>query len=160
MLVFYVDLSLMAFQVSYVALLLLISVIDSFEWFWVGSCHKNIQLMLEFFKAPFVVLHFYLLYINDLSDDVICDICAGDKTLYSKYDQASHLWLQLELTSELESDLQDNVDRSRDSGLLISMLEKLKLYRLTGLITLKWYRLTGLITLVLLMWKWMGLVLR
>ena len=117
-----------------------------------GSCHKNIQLMLEFFKAPFVVLRFsYLLYINDLSDDVICDVCAGDKTLYSKYDQASHLWLQLELTSELESDLQDNVDRSRDSGLLISILEKLKLYRLTGLITLKWYRLTGLITLVLLM---------
>ena len=80
----------MAFQVSYMALLLLISVIDAFEWFWMGSCHKNIQLMLEFFKAPFLVLHFsYLLYINDLSDDVICDICAGDKTLYSKYDQAS-----------------------------------------------------------------------
>ena len=29
------------------------SVIDEFRWFWVGSLHKNIQLMLEFVKAPF-----------------------------------------------------------------------------------------------------------
>ena len=27
-------------------------------WFWVESLHKNIQLMLEFLKAPFFVLHF------------------------------------------------------------------------------------------------------
>ena len=53
-----------------------------------------------------------LLYINDLPDDVICDITtyADDTTLYSKYDQASDLWQQLELTSELESDLWDSVD--------------------------------------------------
>ena len=31
-------------------------------------------------------------------------------TLYSKCDQASNLWQQLELASELESDLQDTVD--------------------------------------------------
>ena len=36
-----------------------------------------------------------------------------------------------------------------ESGLLISMLEKLNLFRLTGLTTL-----------VVLMWKWMGLFLR
>ena len=53
----------------------------------------------------------FLLYINDISD-VICDIAiyADDTTLYSKYDQASDLWQQLELTSELESDLRDIVD--------------------------------------------------
>ena len=34
------------------------SVTDSFEWFWMGSLHKNIQSMLEFLKAPFLVLHF------------------------------------------------------------------------------------------------------
>ena len=47
----------------------------------------------------------FLLYINDLSDDVICDIAvyADDTTLYSKCDQASDLWQKLELTSELES---------------------------------------------------------
>ena len=55
---------------------------------------------------------FFLLYISDLPDDVICDIAiyADDTTLYSKCDQASDLWQQLELASELESDLQDTVD--------------------------------------------------
>ena len=48
-----------------------------------------------------------LLYINDLPDYVICDIAiyADDATLYSKCDRASDLWQQLELASELESDL-------------------------------------------------------
>ena len=49
----------------------------------------------------------FLLYIHDLPDDVICDaaIYADDTTLYSKCDCASDLWKQLELASELESDL-------------------------------------------------------
>ena len=53
-----------------------------------------------------------LLYINDLPDDVICNIAiyADDTTLYSKCDQASDLWQQLELASELESDLRDTKD--------------------------------------------------
>ena len=51
----------------------------------------------------------FLLYINDLPDNVICDIGihADDSTLSSKCDQASDLWQQLELASELESDLSD-----------------------------------------------------
>ena len=51
----------------------------------------------------------FLLFINDLTDDVICDIAlyADDTTLYSKCDQASDLWQQLKLASELESDLRD-----------------------------------------------------
>ena len=54
----------------------------------------------------------FLLYINDLPDDVICDIAiyADDTTLSSKCDRASDLWQQLELASELESDLRDTVD--------------------------------------------------
>ena len=53
----------------------------------------------------------FLLYINDLPDDVICNIAiyADDTTLYSKCDQASDMWQQLELASELESDLRDTV---------------------------------------------------
>ena len=41
----------------------------------------------------------FLLYINDLPDDVICNIsiCDDGTTLYSKCDQASDLWQQLEL---------------------------------------------------------------
>ena len=54
----------------------------------------------------------FLLYITDLPDDVVCNIAiyADDTTLYSECDQASDLWQQLELVSELESDLQDTVD--------------------------------------------------
>ena len=54
----------------------------------------------------------FLLYISDLPDDVTCDIAiyADDTTLYSKCDRASDLWQQLELASELESDLRDTVD--------------------------------------------------
>ena len=37
-------------------------------------------------------------------------IYADDSTLYSKCDWASDLWQQLELASELESDLRDTVD--------------------------------------------------
>ena len=57
----------------------------------------------------------FLLYINDLPDDFICNIAiyADDTTLYSKCDQASDLWQQLELASELESDLRDTVDWGR-----------------------------------------------
>ena len=53
----------------------------------------------------------FLLYINDLPDDVICNIAiyADDTTLYSKCDQASDLWQHLELAFVLESDLQDTV---------------------------------------------------
>ena len=57
----------------------------------------------------------FLLYINDLPDDIICDIaiCAVDTTLCSKCDQASDIWQKLELASELESDLQGTVDWGR-----------------------------------------------
>ena len=57
----------------------------------------------------------FLLYINDLPDDVICNIAiyADDTTLYCKWNQASDLWQQLELASELESDLPDTMDWGR-----------------------------------------------
>ena len=57
----------------------------------------------------------FLLYINDLPDVAICTIAiyADDTTLYSKRNQASDLWQQLELASELESDLRDTVNWGR-----------------------------------------------
>ena len=57
----------------------------------------------------------FLLYINDLPDDVICNIAiyADDTTLYSKCNQASDLWQQLELASEVDSDLRDTVNWGR-----------------------------------------------
>ena len=58
-------------------------------------------------QGSILVPSLFLLYINDLPDDSISDIAiyADDTTLYSKCDQASDLWQQLELASELESDL-------------------------------------------------------
>ena len=44
---------------------------------------------------------------------VIIAIYTDDTTLYSKCDQASDLWQQLELASQLESDLRENVDWGR-----------------------------------------------
>ena len=54
----------------------------------------------------------FLLYINDLPDNIICDIAiyADDTTLYSKCDQASDPWQQFELASELEYYLRDTLD--------------------------------------------------
>ena len=51
----------------------------------------------------------FLLCINDLPDDVTCDIAiyADDTTLHSKCGRASDLWQRLGLASELESDLRD-----------------------------------------------------
>ena len=71
--------------------------------------------MLEFLRGPFLVQFFFLLYINDLPDDVICNIAiyADDTSLYSKCDHAYDLWQRLELVSELESDLRESVDWSR-----------------------------------------------
>ena len=69
--------------------------------------------MLEILKGPFLVgPTLFILYINDLPDDVICNITiyVDDTTLYSKCGQSSDLWQQLELASEPESDLQDAVD--------------------------------------------------
>ena len=56
-----------------------------------------------------------LLYINDLPDDGICSIAiyADDTTLFFECDQASDLSQQLELASELESDLRATVDSGR-----------------------------------------------
>ena len=78
----------------------------------------------------------FLLYINDLPDDVIA-IYADDTTLYSKCDQAPDLWQQLKLASELESDLQDTVDPDR-----------------------KWFVDFSARKPMLLMWKWMSLLSR
>ena len=54
----------------------------------------------------------FLLYINDLPDDVIFDVAiyAEDTTRYSKCDRASDLWQELKLASKPGSDLRDTVD--------------------------------------------------
>ena len=84
----------------------------------------------------------FLLYINNLLDEVICNIgiYADDTTLYSKFDQASELWPQLELASELESDLRDTVDWGRKCLVDFNA-------RKTQLVLFDWSKNTGAIDL-------------
>ena len=67
---------------------------------------ESLQCILNA-EVPPGIKALFLLYINDLPDDVISNIAiyADDTTLFSKSDQASYLWQQLELPSELGSDL-------------------------------------------------------
>ena len=44
-------------QVFVITCFFSVIIIDGFKWFWMGSLHKNIQLMLYFLKAPFLALH-------------------------------------------------------------------------------------------------------
>ena len=70
--------------------------------------------MLEFLKAPFLVLHFsfytLMTFLMMLSVTLLSMLMM---LLNSKCDQASDLWQQFEFASELESDLRDTVDWGR-----------------------------------------------
>ena len=90
--------------------------VDCFKCFRVRCLHKNIQLLLEFLKTRSIRgPTLFFIYIEDLSDDVICNIAsyADNTTLYFQSDQASDLWQQLERAVELDSDLQYTVDWCR-----------------------------------------------
>ncbi len=96
----------------------LISSFLSKRWLWVvldGKSSQEYPVYAGVPQGPILGLTLFLLYINGLPDDVTCNIAtyADDTTLYSKCDQASDLWQQLELASELESDLPDTVDWGR-----------------------------------------------
>ena len=93
----------------------LMSSFHSNSWFWVvldGKSSQEFPVNAGVPQGSILGPTILLLYITELPDDVICNIAiyADNTTLYSKCDQASDLWQQLELAFELESDLQDTVD--------------------------------------------------
>ena len=47
------------FQLEKCAFFYFQAYIQGFDWFCMGSLHKNIQLVLDFLKALFLVLHFF-----------------------------------------------------------------------------------------------------
>ena len=102
MLVFFTNLSLMEFQVK------IFGLISSF----LSNRPQEYPVNAGVPKGSILGLALFLLYINDLPDDVLCNITiyADYNTLYCKCDEASNLWQQLELASEIESDLRDTVD--------------------------------------------------
>ena len=146
MLVFFTNLRVMEFQVRYLALFLLFSVMDDFEWFWMESLNKNTQLIQEFlhscsFVPPFLLLHFsyytLMIFLTMLSVILLSMLMI----LLSILSVIRHLicgnnlnWLpNLNLICE-------TLWTGVRSGLLMSVLGKLS-----------WFHLTGLITMVLLM---------
>ena len=72
-----------------------------------GKFSQEYPVNAGVFQGSILGSTLFLLYTNDLADYVICNIAiyADDTTRYSKCDEASDLWQQLELASELESDL-------------------------------------------------------
>ena len=95
-----------------------------------GGCPKNIQLMLEFLKALFFVLHlfFYILTTSWMMFVILLImlmilLCTVIVSIYLIW---TWIWPRRLLWT------------GADSGLLISLLEKLSLFCLTGLLTLKW----------------------
>ena len=64
-------------------------------------CHTGVT------GVPILGPTLLLLKVNDLPDDVICNIAiyADDIILHPKRYQISDLWQQLELTSDFESDI-------------------------------------------------------
>ena len=80
-----------------------------------GKSSEEYPVNAGVLQGSILGLILFLLYIKDLPDDAICNIViyAVDTTLYSKCDQASDLWQQLELASELEFGLRDTVNWGR-----------------------------------------------
>ena len=141
MLVFFKNVSVMEFQVRYLALFLLFLVIDGLELFWIGSFHKNIQLMLAFPKAPFLVLHFS--YYTLMAFLMILSVILQYRLmiLLSFLSVIRYLIFGNNLNWLLNLSLiYKTLWSGTEKGLLISMLEKLS-----------WFHLTSLITMVLLM---------
>ena len=126
MLVFFTNLILMEFQVRYLVLYLLFSVIDDLKWFWMESLHKNIQLMQEFLKVPYLALHFsyytLMIFLTILSVILVSMLTI----LLSILSVIGHLICGINLNWLLNLNLiYETLWNGVRSGLLISMLGKL-----------------------------------
>ena len=124
-LAFFANLSLMEFQVRYLALFRLFSMKSGSEWFLTGSIHENAELMLEFSKALFLDLHFSYNRLITFLMMLSVILLSVSNLIYETF------WTGV------------------GNGLLILMLEKLNGFHLAGLIRknhhLIWWSLLSLL---------------
>ena len=123
------------------ALFLLFSVIDGFEWFWMKSLHKNIQLMRKFLNATFLVRHFSNYTLMTFLTMLSVILLSMLMILLSILSVIRNLICDNNLNWLLNlNPIYETLWTGVRSGLLMSMLGKLS-----------WFCLTGLITMALLM---------
>ena len=123
------------------ALFLVFSVIDGSTWFWMKGLHKKIQLILEFLKTPFLILHFPTVHFKTFLIMLSVILLSLLVILLSILGVIRHMTCGKNLNCLLNVSLiYETLWTVVKSGFLISMLRKLN-----------WCRLTGLITMVLLM---------
>ena len=125
-------------KVRHLALFLLFLVTDSFEWFWMENLQKNIQLMLEFLKASFLVLLFscyaLMTFLTMLSVTLLSMLMI---LLLFILSVTRHLICGNNLNWLLNFNLiYETLWTGERSGLLISVLGKLRWFRFTSLITM------------------------
>ena len=136
MLIFFKNLDVIEFQVRYLTLFLLFLVVGGFESFWRGSLHKNIQLMLEFLKNLFLVLHFpyytlmaFLIMLSEILLSMLIILLSTLNVIRHLICDNNYNWLvNLNL-------IFGTLWTGAGNGLLISLLKKLNWFRLTGAIT-------------------------
>ena len=135
-LVYFTNLGLMEFQVRYLALFLLFSVIDGFKWFWMESLQKNIQLMLEFLKGPFLALNFSCCILMTFLMTLSVILLSMLMILLSILTVIRHLICDNSLNWLLNLNLiYKTLWTGVINGLLISLVGKLSWFCLIGLIT-------------------------
>ena len=119
----------------------LFSITDGFEWLWMGRLHKNIQLILDFLKAPLLVLHLsyytlvtFLMMLSVILLSILMILLSTLRVIRHLTCCNNNCFLNLNLVCET---LWSGVG----SGLLSFSAGKPTLFCLT---------------LVLFMWKWVG----
>ena len=128
----------------------LVSVIDGFGSFWLGSLRKSTQSILEFVKAPFLVLHFschtlmtFLMVLFAILSSIPMILLSTISVIRHQFPIKTRFgfwtWIWLIRHYRLEQEV----------ACWFQYSKKLKLFCPTGLITL-----------VILMWKWMCLFLK
>ena len=141
MLVFFTNLSLMEFEVRYLAFMSSFLSNRRIGMALDGSLHKNIQLMVESLKAPSLIVHFYCYTLMTFLTMLYVILLSMLMILLFILSVTRHLICGDSLNWLLNLNLiYKTLWTGVRSGLLISLLGKLS-----------WFRLTDLITMVLLM---------